>query len=190
MKIPRPRFIPRLAVAGLLASGLLCSLAHAANPTLIDFANYHRDPDGTTTRPYEYAYGDWEKCLSPFRNQGTSIKAPAGKGGMGDNHASLDLGSLKAVELVLVIGNGNLATSLSFLLEDKDGTGHAWNLALADKPRGREVRFRLELNKPDYVQAPGKIPGLNQKKITVWQLRGDQSAPRVDVLALKLVEAQ
>jgi hypothetical protein len=109
---------------------------------------------------------------------------------MGDNHADLDLGGLKVVELVLVIGNGNQATALSFFLEDKDGTGHAWNLPLTDKPHGQQIRYRLDLGKPDYVQAPGKTPGLNQKKIAVWQLRGDQTAPYVEVLALKLESAQ
>jgi len=147
--MPLPRLgstnLPTLAL--LLSCCCLGPLAHADN--LVDFADYRRDPDGTSTRPYEYAYGDWDKHLSAFRNQGTLIKAPSGKGGMGDNHASLNLDGLKAVELVVVIGNGNSAAAVSLLLEDKDGTGHVWNLVLTDKPRGRDVRFRLDLAKPD-----------------------------------------
>ena len=193
MKIPCPRCVPNLALAVLLTNGVLCPLARAAgsgDSPVVNFADYHRDPDGTTSRPYEYAWGDWDKHLSAYRNQGTLIKAPTGNGGMGDNHASLDLAGCNAVDLVLVIGNGNLATSLSFLLEDKDGTGHAWNLALAEKPHGREIRFHFILDKPDYVQTPGKTPGLNKKKIAVWQLRGDNTAPYVEILILKLVESQ
>jgi hypothetical protein len=179
-------------LAVLLAGGLPCPSAFAADPgaLLVNFADYRHDPDGTTMRPFEYAYGDWDKHVSAYRNQGTLVAAATGKGGMGDNHASLNLGGCPAVEMVLVVGNGNQAATLSLLLEDKDGTGHVWNLPLSDKPKGREVRYRLDLLKPDYVQAPGKTPGLNKSKIAVWQLRGDNESPRVEVLALKLVEAQ
>lgn len=186
MKIPRLG----LLTATLLTLLGLCPLLPAADSTLVNFANYTRDPNGRTTNPYEYAYGDWNKHLSAYKSLGTLIKAPSGKGGMGDNHADLDLAKLTAVELVLVVGNGNKASNLSFFLEDKDGTGYAWNLPLEGKPRGQEVRFRFELGKPDYVQTPGKTAGLNQKKIAVWQLRGDQTAPYVEVLALKVVPAQ
>lgn len=190
MKLPRLGFLACLTLSAVLISGILSPLARAGAPAeLLNFGDYRRDPDGTTLRPYEYAYGDWNKAVSAFRNQATLIKAPSGNGGIGDNHAGLDLGGMTAVDLILVIGDGNLAKKLNFLLQDKDGTGNVWNLDLTEKPHGRDVRFHLVLNKPDYVEKPGKTPGLNPGKIVVWQLRGDQSALNVEVLAVKLVQA-
>jgi len=187
----RLRSLPHWVLTALLAGSVLVPILRAARAPaeLLNFADYRRDPDGTTMRPYEYAYGDWNKHTSPFRNQGTLIQAPSGNGGMGDNHASLNLNGMVAIDLILVIGNENQATALSFYIEDNDGTGQAWNLPLAEKRPGENLHFRLELAKPDFGQKEGKKPGLNLKKISVWQLRGDQKSPRVEVLALKLVES-
>lgn len=191
MKAPRLGFLFLPVLATLLTFGPLAPAARAAKGPveILNFGNYRRDPDGTTYKPYEYAYGDWNKAVSNFRNQGTLIKSRTGKGGMGDNNAGLSLGGMTAVDLVVVVGNENHAKSLNFLLQDKDGTGHVWDLPLADKPHGPDIRFRLVLDKPDRVENAGKTPGLNTKKIAVWQLRGDNSDPNVEVMAIKLEQA-
>ncbi len=154
-----------LAVAALsLACCALPSL-RAAEETLIDFAHYPRESADQEIRPYEYAWGDWNNHVNNLRGKGTVIQGRSGKGGIGENRTGVDFAGSRVLELRYVVGNGNRAGTFSFYLEDKDGTKVAWNLSLADKPVGRELRQRIDLGKPDYTESAGKTPGLNLKKI-------------------------
>lgn len=177
--------LTRLLAGALLGAGLAAA-ASAADRLIIDFADYHKDPDGTSFRPYEYAYQDWSNHVNPLPGKGTVVKSPSGKGGLGENKPAADFAGCTALEVVLVIGNGNAAKSLAFSLADKDGTEWAWNLPLEEKSRGAALSFHLDLTKPDYEQKPGKTPGMNLKKIASWQVRGDFNPPGVEVLLLKV----
>jgi hypothetical protein len=106
---------------------------------------------------------------------------------LGENKTLVSFADCTVVDLVFVIGSGNQAKALSFSLEDKDGTAQTWNISLADKPAGREIHARIDLNKSDGETSPGKIPGMNLKKIVTWQIKGDYSPLNVEVLLLKLI---
>jgi len=188
IRLPTMKPTTRYLTAALLAAGL-AGTARAADRLIIDFADYHRDPDGRTSQPYEYAYQDWSHHVNPLPGKGTVVKSPSGKGGLGENKPAEDFEGCKALNVVLVIGNGNAAKSLAFSLTDKDGTEWAWNLPLEDKSRGVALSFHLDLGKPDYEQKPGKTPGINLKKLISWQVRGDFSALGVEVLLLKVTGA-
>jgi hypothetical protein len=175
----------RYLAAAVLAAGLAVSV-HAADRVIIDFADYHRDPDGRTSKPYEYAYQDWNNRVTDLPGKGTVVKTPSGKGGLGENKPAEDFEGCTALNVVLVIGNGNAAKSLAFSLADKDGTEWAWNLPLEDKTRGAALSFHVDLSKPDTEQKPGKTPGINLKKLTSWQVRGDFTDAGVEVLLIKV----
>jgi len=175
----------RLAAA-LVLTCFLVPVARAEDRQLVDFADYHQERDGRSTRPYEYAYQDWDKAVRPLPGKGTLVQAPSGKGGLGENKPAADFGGLRAVEIFLVIGNANQARTLGFGLADKDGTDWGWNLSLEDKPHGAVLAYRLDLAKPDYENKPGKTKGLNLDKLTSWQVRGDFSAPNVEVLLIRM----
>jgi hypothetical protein len=189
MKIPHFFALPAFVILLGISTGLSPS-ARASQTVLIDFSNIERDPDGTETRPFSNVWGDWDRHVNILHGRGTYIKAATGKGGLGEDDPTTDLDKCTAIEIVFVIGQSNKAAGLSFYLEDKDGTKMVWNISFADMPPGREIRHRMDLNKPDYVESPGKIPGLNNKKIAVWQLRGDNNDPAVEVLVIKLLRAQ
>lgn len=175
----------RLAAALVLAC-FLAPVTRAEDRLLVDFADYHQERDSRPSRPYEYAYQDWDKAVHPLPGKGTLVQAPSGKGGLGENKPAADFGKLRAVEIFLVIGNANQARSLSFGLVDKDGTDWGWNLALEGKPRGAVLAYRLDLAQPDYETKPGKAKGINLDKLTSWQVRGDFSAPSVEVLLIRM----
>ncbi|HVT73476.1 MAG TPA: hypothetical protein VHD61_10085 [Lacunisphaera sp.] len=175
----------RLAAALALAC-FLAPVTQADDRLLVDFADYHQERDGPPSRPYEYAYQDWERAVHPLPGKGTLVQAPSGKGGLGENKPAADFGGLRAVEIFLVIGGANQARQLGFGLVDKDGTDWGWNLSLEGKPRGAVLAFRLDLAKPDYENQPGKTKGINLDKLASWQVRGDFSAPAVEVLLLRM----
>ena len=190
IRLPRPFTCLGAAVASILLLGACLPTAQAKEKSIIDFTLYHREADGTISKPYEYAWGDWGSRVQNFRDKGTLIVAPSCNGGLGENNTPADFEGCQYMELTYVIGNGNQATTFSFYLEDKDGTKQAWMIPLTDKPRGRDLVERMELAKPSYVEAPGSTPGLNPKKIKVWQVRGDNSAPRIELLLVRLVQAK
>ncbi|HVZ62960.1 MAG TPA: hypothetical protein VG936_00110 [Lacunisphaera sp.] len=175
----------RLAAALILAC-FLVPVTRAEDRLLVDFADYHQERDSRPSRPYEYAYQDWSKAIRALPGKGTLVQAPSGKGGLGENKPAANFGGLRAVELFLVIGNANQATKLGFGLVDKDGTDWGWNLSLEGKPRGAVLAYRLDLAKPDTENNPGKTKGVNLDKLTSWQVRGDFSAPSVEVLLIRM----
>ncbi len=181
---------PSVFLVLLGISSVLSPSTRASQTVVIDFANIQRDPDGTEIRPFANVWGAWDKHVNILRGRGTYIKSASGKGGLGEDDPNADFDKCSAIEIAFVIGANNKSAGLSFYLEDKDGTKAIWNISFADMPPGREIRHRMDLNKPDYVESPGKTPGLNNKKIAVWQLRGDNNDPAVEVLVIKLLRAQ
>lgn len=171
---------------GLAASHLSSPLQAAEVETLIDFTDSRRDPDGTVFHAYEFVWDTWNKHVLDLPRRGTLIQAPSGSGVMGENKTMVDFRDCHALHLHFVIGNQNSAQKLVFTLEDSDGTVQAWNIPLAGLPVGREVRQLIDPAKSDNEEKPGKKPGLNLKKISTWQIKGDWSAANVEVLLLRL----
>ena len=192
MRSPRSLY-SSAAVAALLcfiSSSVPLEAAEAKEVVLIDFTYSTRDPDGTVSRSYEYAFGDWQKHLVDLKGKGTLIKAPSGKGGIGENKTLVDFGKSSAVNLQLIIGNANSSGGISLSIEDRDGTEQSWNISLEGKPRGQPLRFPLDLTKSSSESKPGKTPGLNLKKVAVWQMKGNWTDPNVEVLLVKLTASK
>lgn len=184
----------RLLQAGLILAGLLLNIsalqltaAPAKENMLIDFTYYKQERSGEIIKPYEYDFEDWEKHVTTIPNRGTLVQASTGKGGLGENKPTMDIDKTSTVELVLVIGNANKATSINFSLEDKDGTEQQWNISFAGLNKGQQYRIPLDLTKCSQEVKPGKTPGMNFKKLQAWQIKGDYSIPNVEVLLIKLV---
>lgn len=186
---------PRFILAGSLLAFSLSALvlsplaaAPAKEDVLIDFTDVRIEP-GTNQviKNYEYDYGDWSKRIRNTARQGCLIQAPGGKGGIGENKTLVDFKKTTAVTLVFVIGNENRAKSINFGLTDRDGTEQSWSIPFEGLPKGREIRFPLDLTKCTNESKPGDKPGLNLKKIASWQISGDYSEPSVEVLLIKVV---
>jgi hypothetical protein len=170
-----------------LAAPVCAEAAQVKEKVLIDFTSFRRDPDGTTFRPYEYAYGSWDKHVIDLKGRGTLIKAPDGKGGLGENKSMIDFSKSPMISLSFVIGSANQAKGVNFSLEDKDGTEETWWIPLENKASVPLTAFRFDLSKPDNKPKPGSTAGLNLKKINTWQVRGDYTEAKVEVLLVKLV---
>jgi len=186
---PRPAiktsvFIVCIRLALLLS--LPASLV-AREVELLDFKNVRRDPDGTTFKCYEYTFGDWDGGkVSNLPGRGTLVQAPSGKGGLGENKTLVRFDQTPVVDLYFVIGNANQAKAISFGLTDRDGTEQTWQIPIAGLPKGAELHARLDLTKCSSEQKPGKTPGMDLKKILTWQVRGDYTDPKVEVLLVRL----
>ena len=179
-----PRFIPITRLALLL---LLPAALAAKEEVLLDFKHFTRDPDGTTYKCYEYTFGDWGNGkVTDLKGEGAMVHAVSGRGGLGENKTTLRLDKTPLVDLYFVIGNGNRANALSFGLTDKDGTEQTWQVPIAGLPKGTLQKVRLDLNKADSEQKPGKTPGMDLKKLATWQVRGDYTDPKVEVLLVQL----
>lgn len=185
---------PRFILAGLLVPALLLNLlslplpaAPAKEEVLVDFTDVNREPDGTITKNYEYDFGDWSKHISNLPRRGCLVQSPTGKGGLGESKTTVEFDKTNYALLVFVIGNANNAKSIVFLLEDTDGTEHSWTIPIEGLAKGHEQRFPIDLTKPSSEGKPGKKPGLNLKKISTWQIKGDWSEPNTEVLLVKLV---
>lgn len=179
----------RLSVLLRLGLLLLLPAALAAKEEVIlDFKYTTRDPDGTIHKCYEYTFGDWGggKVID-LRGKGALIKAPSGKGGMGENKTMVTFDKTPVVDLVLVIGNANQANALSFGLTDHDGTEQTWQIPLDGLPKGSPQILRLDLRKPSSEQKPGTTPGMDLKHLDTWQFRGDYTDPKVEVLLIQLI---
>lgn len=180
-----PRFILSLRFALLL---LLPAALAAKEEVLLDFKNFSRDPDGTIYKCYAYTFQDWGNGkVHDVKGEGAWVKAASGRGGLGENKTMLRLDKTPLVDLILVIGNGNKATALSFGLTDKDGTEQTWQIPIGGLPKGSFQKVRLDLNQASSEQKPGKKPGMDLKKLETWQVRGDFTDPKVDVLLVQLV---
>jgi len=175
---------------GVIAAILLPAGSAWAAPKatiLIDFTVSHRDRNGEVFHAYEFAYGDWgDGRVVDMPGKGTLVKGTTGKGGMGENKTSVRFNRSSAVDFIYVVGNGNKATTINFSLTDNDGTEFQWTIPLAGKPTGQMLLQRLDLNKPDNTSNAGKTPGLDRKRISSWQVRGDYQDPAVEVVLLKV----
>ena len=180
-----PRFIRSARFALLLL--LPASLA-AKEEVLLDFKHFTRDPDGTTYKCYSYTFGDWgDGKVHDLKGEGALVRGSSGKGGLGENKTLLRLDKTPLADLYFIIGNGNKANALSFGLTDKDGTEQTWQIPIAGLPKGELQKVRLDFNKSSSEQKPGKTPGMDLKKLTTWQVRGDFTDPKVEVLLVQLV---
>ncbi len=180
-----PRFILSACFALLL---LLPAALVAKEEVLLDFKYVRRDPDGTTFKCYEYTYGDWGagKVIN-LRDKGALIQAPSGKGGLGENKTLIRFDKTPLVDLHFIIGNANQAKAISFSLTDKDGTEQIWLIPIGSLPPGTNQHIRLDLTKSSSEQKPGKTPGIDLKKVLTWQVRGDYSDLKVEVLLVQLI---
>ena len=185
---------PRFILAGPLVAALLLSLlpvrlaaASTNEEVLINFKDIRREPDGTMTKHYGYAYGDWDKHVVDLPHQGSLVQARSNKGGIGENDPDLRFDETPVIELVFLIGNANNAAAIGFGLADSDGTEQSWYIPFDGLAKGVEHRVRLDLAKCTTEDKPGKKPGLNLKKITSWQIRGNWTEANVEVLLIKLV---
>jgi len=193
MKLPRSASSCVVLTLVILLGAWPASLLAAAQPkekVLIDFTSVKRDPDGKIFRVYEYAHGDWDKHIVDLAGRGTLIKAATGKGGLGEDKTMVQFGKASVVDLQFVIGNANQTEALSFSLEDKDGSEQTWTIPLAGKPQGQLLKQRLDLGKSDNEQKAGTTPGMNLKKIGTWQVKGNWSDAKVEVLLVKLTAEQ
>lgn len=166
---------------------LSVSAEPAKEKVLIDFTDIRADRDGSVLKNYEYTFGSWEKHVKDLPRRGVLVQAATNKGGLGENRTMLALANTPIVELVFIIGSANQATSMNFSLEDKDGTEQQWNIPFEGMRPGPLYRCRLDLTKPSNEQKPGKIPGMNLKKIYAWQVKGDYSEPGIEVMLVMLV---
>ena len=155
----------------------------------LDFRELKRDsPTSPIIKCYQYTFGDWgEGKVIDLKGRGALVQAPSGKGGLGENSTMLQLDKTPQVDLEVIIGNANQASAISFGLTDKDGTEQTWQVPIAGLARGTPQRIRLDLTKPSSEQKPGKTPGMNLKKLSVWQVRGDYTDPKVEVLLVQLI---
>jgi len=183
MKIPRFLLSPRLALFLLLPAALA-----AKEEVLLDFKHFTHDPDGTEFKCYQYAYNEWGNGkVIDLKGKGALVKAPSGKGQLGEDSTSLRLDKTPQVDLCFVIGNGNQARAINFILIDKDGTDQAWQIPLGELPKGTDQKVRLDLTKAVDVRQPGKKPGLDLKHLETWQISGDYTDAKVEVLLIQLV---
>ena len=181
--------VPRFILSARLAFLLLLPAALAAKEEVIlDFKSVIREPNGNTYKAYQYAFGDWDKGkVVDLRGKGALVQAPTGKGGLGENSRPLKLDKTPLVDLHFIIGNANKAAAINFSLTDKDGTERSWPIPLSSLPKGTNQTVRLDLNKLASEQKPGKTPGLDLKKIETWQVRGDYTDTKVEVLLVQLI---
>jgi hypothetical protein len=178
-------FVRSIRLAVLL---LLPAVLAAKEEVLLDFTRVTRDPDGTVYKCYQYAFGDWDggKVID-LRGKGALVQAASGKGGLGENKTLVRFDKTPLVALYFIIGNANQAKAISFGLTDKDGTEQTWQIPIAGLPSGPIQQVRLDLTKHSSEQKPGKTPGMDLKKIVTWQVRGDYTDPKVEVLLVQLV---
>lgn len=179
----------RLILSARLAVFLMLPVALAAKEeVLLDFQQIRRDPDGTVYKCYEYTFGDWDSGrVIDLRGKGALVQAPSGKGGLGENKTMVRFDKTPVVDLHFIIGNANQAKAISFGLTDKDGTEQTWQIPIAGLPPGTNQLVRLDLTKHSSEQKPGKTPGMDLKKIVTWQVRGDYTDPKVEILLVQLV---
>jgi hypothetical protein len=154
---------------------------------LIDFTDIRRDRSGKIElRPYQYAFGDWDRHVIDLPDRGVLIQATSGNGGLGENKPQGDFRGATALVLYFSIGNANRAQSIALAVKDADDTEYVWNIRLARRPPGQPLRLRLHLEKPDTVQTPGKTPGLDLKHIASWQIHGDWQGAATEALLIRL----
>jgi hypothetical protein len=172
----------------LLAGSLTVVVAAATKDIeVIEFTHMFRNTDGTYERSYEYAYGDWgDNKVVQVNGKGLLVNLLGSKGGIGENRG-LDFRKHTKARIAFMIGNRNRASGFAFSLEDKDGTNHAFDIPLTGKPVGQLLAATLDLTKPSREEQAGSKPGLDLKKLRVWQLKGNFQSEPLEILVLKVL---
>jgi hypothetical protein len=189
MKI-RTYLSPILAVLLILgaASPLPAAPKAPKSKTLLDFTSQDVERNGAETKVikrYGYSYDQWNGKVTFLEDQGLLLPFVTNKGGFGGDK-SMKLADYSAVELALVIGNRNEATACAITLIDADGTEATWNLPLANKPRGVEQIYHLDLANCDKEDKPGSAAGLDKAKIRKWQIKAAWQEKKIEVLFVRL----
>lgn len=171
----------------LLLLGGTTAFAAVKNLVVVDFTYMPRNPDGTRERGYEYGFGDWDdkKKVTQIPDKGLLANLVGSKGGVGENRG-LDFRKHTLARLNFIIGNRNQAESFGFSLVDKDGTDHSWDITLKGQPRGVALNPLIDLTKPGREDKPGKTPGLDLKKLKVWQIKGNYQDAAIEVMFVKV----
>lgn len=152
----------------------------------VNFLRMERNPDGSYERTFEYAYGDWGNNRAvQVQGKGLLVNLAGSKGGIGENRG-LDFRKHTKARIDFIIGNRNRATSFVFTLEDKDGTNQSYDISLQDKPKGAPLSAVIDLTTPARVNQPGGKPGLDLKRLRMWQLAGNWQDLPVEILFLKI----
>jgi hypothetical protein len=90
---------------------------------------------------------------------GNSVKAPATPE--------------QAIRVSLRSLPGNTARRVHIVLTDGDGTTGGWNFDIPASSSDLAWSLLVKKLTPEYVEAPGLIPGFDQTNIARWELRGD-----------------
>jgi hypothetical protein len=186
-----PTFMsPRITPTGLLLLALLLTVsAGAKDLEVIDLVHMERQQDGTYLNSYEYAYGDWDNNRAvQINGRGLLVNLAGSKGGIGENRG-LDFRKQSKARIEFIIGNRNRASSFVFTLEDKDGTNQSFDIPLQGQPVGVPLAARLDLTKPSRTNEPGAKPGLDLKRLKVWQIAGNWQSEPVEILVLRVLAA-
>jgi hypothetical protein len=184
MPTPRLRFI----VVSFLLLLLSAPFASAKDEVVIDFKSIRRDPDNTIYKCYEYTFGDWGNGkVIGLKGRGALVQASSNKGGLGENKTLVRFDKTPQVDVLFVVGNANQAKAISFGLTDRDGTEQTWQIPLAGLPPGTDQRVRLDLTKASSEQKPGATPGMDLKRLSSWQMRGDYTDAKVEVLLVQVI---
>jgi hypothetical protein len=179
-----------LTAASLLAVSL-AALPAADLPkdiVEIDFVRAIKTPDGGFQRAYDNDWDDWQgtKKVAQIPEKGLLLNHVGCKGGLGEDR-TLDFRKHSKARILFVLGNGNQATSIIFSLVDKDGTDQAYEIPLADQPRGTPISYLIDLTQPSRVDKPGKVAGLDLKKLRSWQLKGNYGDAPIEILITKVL---
>ncbi|MFT3829045.1 MAG: hypothetical protein QM691_04985 [Opitutaceae bacterium] len=186
-----PTYVASLMMS-LLVLGAVSPLGAATKPTkpktLLDFREQDVERNGaeiTEKKRYGYSFGDWQGKITFLEGRGLLVPFVVNKGGFGGDK-SLKLADYNAVELVATIGNRNEATTFGLTLTDADGTEATWYLPLADRPRGAEQIYHLDLARCDKEEKPGGTPGLDKAKIKKWQVKAGWQEKKIELLVVRL----
>lgn len=179
----------RRLVGLALFTGCLAVLPAAAvkDIEVIEFTHSPRNPDGTYERSFEYSYGDWgDDKVVQVNGKGLLVNLLGSQGGVGENRG-LDFRKHTKARVFFMIGNRNRASGFGLSLEDKDGTNHNFDIPLRGQPVGQVLAATLDLTKPSREEQAGSKPGLDLKKLRVWQIKGNWQAEPVEILVLKVM---
>ncbi len=193
MKLPTSiTTILALSLAVFAAIPLSAETKNVKRKLMIDFTIQEVERDGVVAKPvrkYSWSSGDWKDKIQYLNNRGLLVNFVPSKGNFGGDK-SMKLTEFNFFEVSVTIGNRNRAQSMQIVLIDSDDTEVKWTLPLAGKPVGTSLTFRLPLDKPDLVEKPGKVAGLDKTKIRKWQVAGNWQAPETEVLIERFMVAE
>lgn len=193
MKLPTSiTTILALTLAVFAATPLAAETKNVKRKLMIDFTIQEVERDGAVAKPltkYSWTSGDWKDKIVYLNKRGLLVNFLPSKGNFGGDK-SMKLTEFNFFEVSVTIGNRNRAQNVQIILADSDETEVAWTLPLAGKPVGMSLTFRLPLDKPDLVEKPGKVDGLDKTKIRKWQVKGNWQTPETEVLIERFMVAE